>query len=111
MENGFLNLFCFTAPLFGMKEDPSSNIHQDDEGNNQRGGVHLYYVLHFPFPNVNRDSHDNNQRLVLLFGFGKRRQEFLKRLKNLKDEMHQCFVGMEGREPAKMKSTNTDVVK
>ena len=31
---------------------------------------------------------------VLLFGFGERRQEFLKKLKEVKNELSQCFNGV-----------------
>ena len=40
-------------------EDSSS-----DTSKKERAGVHLFYVLHFPHPNINKDSHDNNQRMV-----------------------------------------------
>ena len=98
------------------ESSPSSNDDDDDDDDdddykkNSRTGVHLYYVLHFPFPHINKDSHDNNQRLVLLFGFGKRRQEFLKKLKSLKIDLYQCF-GSKGEDSSKLKEKSATVLR
>ena len=108
----FIANYCFLAPpLFGIDlGEESSSSSDDDCRKNSRTGVHLYYVLHFPFPHINKNSHDNNQRLVLLFGFGKHRQEFLKKLKDLKTDLYQYF-GAKGQESIKTKENNATVIR
>lgn len=92
-----------------LSEESSLSSNDDDDKKISRTGVHLYYVLHFPFPHISKDSHDNNQRLVLLFGFGKRRQEFLKKLKCLKTDLYQCFRS-KGEESYKIKEKSATVL-
>ena len=93
-----------------LDEETSSSSNDNGHKNNSRVGVHVHYVLHFPFPHISKDSHDNNQRLVLLFGFGKRRQEFLKKLKSLKNDLNQCF-GSKGEDSGKMKEKSAVVLR
>jgi len=86
-------------PLFGMvlPENSDSNtifdntMTEEAKKKEERSEAHLFYVLHFPYPSIDKNSHDNNQRMVMLFGFGKSRQGFLKKLKELKMEIYQCL--------------------
>lgn len=45
----------------------------DSSCNLPKKSQHAQYVLHFPIPTENFTAHENNQRLILLFGVGKAR--------------------------------------
>lgn len=57
-----------------------------------RTDAHLSYALHFPIPNTSSDSHDYNQRLVLLYGFGNPRKRLLNKLKNITADLKKLFA-------------------
>ena len=66
---------------------PSSPVNKPDE----RKERHVLNALHFPIPGVDENSHDKNQRLVLLFGVGKRREAEIQKVKTLVDNLYVAF--------------------
>ncbi|XP_071949352.1 mediator of RNA polymerase II transcription subunit 12-like protein isoform X1 [Antedon mediterranea] len=48
---------------------------------------HLQYATHFPIPQAEMALHDSNQRMVLLYGFGKGRDDARKQIKRIQKEL------------------------
>ena len=69
----------------------------DSPGSHRVGGLnsssnrHLQYTTHFPLPADENNSHEANQRAVLLFGVGKARKEARHQLKEATKEVARLF--------------------
>lgn len=69
METSLIN----TTPLSSSDQRDSSKV--DSACNLPKRSQHAQYVQHFPIPSENLTAHENNQRLILLFGVGKGRSQ------------------------------------
>ena len=90
-------IFCPTAPpLFGI----TSPVHTPtltsfngsiEDKNQSRSEAHALYAMHFPIPLGHDNSHDSNQRLVILYGVGKRRHEEVKLVEEVESNLAAIF--------------------
>ena len=51
------------------------------------------YVLHFPIPYVNGETHEINQRMVLLLGVGKMLREEKSKVNQIRKQLMDLFNG------------------
>ena len=90
---------CFLATADGIKLD-LVNLDTLNAGHEQRDDVlidashayskrsqHVQYATHFPIPQENFTSHECNQRLVLLYGVGKARNEVIANSKGVMKDL------------------------
>lgn len=53
---------------------------------------HLPFAYHIPIPTNNNETvHDSNQRMALLYGVGKKRQEQLQRVRQVRKDLTALF--------------------
>ncbi|XP_033637539.1 mediator of RNA polymerase II transcription subunit 12-like protein isoform X2 [Asterias rubens] len=64
----------------GFRESSTPSPHQS------KPNRHLMYAMHFPIPQDEMSAHECNQRLVLLYGFGKARDEARHTVKRIQRE-------------------------
>ena len=58
-----------------LSSDQRDNALMDSSCNLPKKSQHAQYAQHFPIPADNLSAHENNQRLVLLYGVGKARSQ------------------------------------
>ena len=58
-----------------LSSDQRDNQILDSTCNLPKKSQHAQYAQHFPIPNENLSAHENNQRLILLYGVGKARSQ------------------------------------
>ena len=83
-------------PLFGITSPAHTptlgSLADDLEDKKQtRSEAHALYAMHFPIPLGSENTHDCNQRLVLLYGVGKQRQEELKLVADVENDLVRMF--------------------
>lgn len=58
-----------------LSSDQRDNSIIDSACNLPKKSQHAQYAQHFPIPSENLSAHENNQRLILLYGVGKARSQ------------------------------------
>lgn len=95
-----MKYYFLAPPLFGMLSNspsPASTLTSSptDRLNKHNQHVasekHVLNVLHFPIPIRDENVHDKNQRLVVLFGVGKVRQDEKNKIKDIVDRLDYLF--------------------
>lgn len=107
------NLFQFVLapPLFEMTSPahtpPTTLILDNQEDKDgSRKEAHALYALHFPIPPNSETTHDSNQRLVLLYGVGAKRQGQIKHVNEMEKKLSKLFDSPQKEEKrAKTKET------
>jgi len=65
----------------GMAQTPSSSLPLNSAASAERARLqrgpprHLVFLTHFPIPNDEQSSHESNQRMMVLYGVGRHRDE------------------------------------
>ncbi|CAG0888090.1 unnamed protein product [Cyprideis torosa] len=79
------------SPSGGVKESGHNPMILKSGVQQQRANRHLQYTTHFPLPADDGNSHEANQRSILLFGVGKSRKEARHQLKEAGREVNRLF--------------------
>ena len=65
----------------GMAQTPASAVHPNSSASAERARLHrgpprhLVFLTHFPIPNDEQSSHETNQRMMVLYGVGRQRDD------------------------------------